>query len=90
MNILVLIRELDKTPLEREIRNAYEHGEVISFCNLIGLKYQFEGYGYVEEFSIPENTEINLKEVLKVTLKAKEIKAPIKEEVEEQEDEDTN
>lgn len=64
--------------------------EVISFCNLIGLKYQFDGYGYVEEFSIPENTEINLKEVLKVTLKAKEIKAPIKEEVEEQEDDDTN
>jgi len=64
--------------------------EVISFCNLIGLKYQFEGYGYVEEFSIPENSEINLKETLKVTLKAKELKVPLKEEVEEQENEDTN
>ena len=33
MNVLVLIRELDKTPLEREVRNGYAHGEVITFYN---------------------------------------------------------
>ena len=42
MNILVLIKELDKSPLEREVRNGYVHGDVITFynetdfeCNLI-------------------------------------------------------
>lgn len=33
MNILVLIRELDKTPLEREVRNGNAHGEIITFYN---------------------------------------------------------
>lgn len=33
MNILVLIRELDQTPLEREVRNGYVYGDVISFYN---------------------------------------------------------
>ena len=33
MNILVLIRELDKTPLQRQVRNGLAHGEVITFYN---------------------------------------------------------
>ena len=33
MNVLVLIRELDKTPLEREVRTGRAHGEIITFYN---------------------------------------------------------
>ena len=33
MNVLVLIRELDKTPLAREVRSGYAHGEIITFYN---------------------------------------------------------
>lgn len=33
MNILVLIRKLDQTPLEREIRNGDAHGDIITFYN---------------------------------------------------------
>ena len=33
MNILVLIRELDKTSLQRQVRNGLAHGEVITFYN---------------------------------------------------------
>ena len=33
MNILVLIRELDQTPLEREVRSGYVYGDIITFYN---------------------------------------------------------
>ena len=33
MNVLVLIKKLNQTPLEREIRNGNAHGDVISFYN---------------------------------------------------------
>ncbi len=33
MNILVLIKELDQTPLEREVRNADDYGDIITFYN---------------------------------------------------------
>ena len=39
MNVLVLIRELDATPLQREVRNAYAEGEVIIFCNETDNQY---------------------------------------------------
>ena len=39
MNILVLIRELDKTPLQRQVRNGLAHGEVITFYNETGDEY---------------------------------------------------
>ena len=48
--------------------------EVISFCNLIGLDYEYEGYGYVKEFNIAIGTEIDLNSTLKVTLEAKKTK----------------
>ncbi len=47
--------------------------EVISFCNLIGLNYEYEGYGYVKEFSIPVSSEITKGVTLKVTLEAKNL-----------------
>lgn len=65
--------------------------EVISFCNLIGLDYEYEGYGYVKDFSIAVDSEIDLNSVLKVTLEAKEIKEIEKiETTEEEVDENTD
>lgn len=39
MNVLVLIRELDQTVLEREIRNGDVHGDIITFYNETGSNY---------------------------------------------------
>ena len=33
MNVLVLIKKLDETPLEREVRAGGTHGEIITFYN---------------------------------------------------------
>lgn len=33
MNVLVLIKKLDATPLEREVRTGGSHGEIITFYN---------------------------------------------------------
>ena len=33
MNVLVLIKRLDLTPLEREVRTGGTHGEIITFYN---------------------------------------------------------
>lgn len=44
--------------------------EVISFCNLLGIEYEYEGYGYVKEFNIEVNSEIDKNTKLKVILKA--------------------
>ncbi len=42
--------------------------EVISFCNLIGLKYNFTGFGRVKEYSIAKDTIIDLNSTLEVSL----------------------
>ncbi|MDO4962672.1 MAG: penicillin-binding protein [bacterium] len=42
--------------------------DVINFCNLIGLQYSFEGYGYVTSQSIIEGSSIDLKSILNITL----------------------
>ena len=39
MNILVLIRKLDATPLDREIRNGDAHGDIITFYNESDFEY---------------------------------------------------
>ena len=39
MNILVLIRELDQTTLEREVRNGNAYGDIISFYNETDYEY---------------------------------------------------
>ena len=39
MNILVLIRELDQTPLEREVRNGVAHGDILTFYNETDNEY---------------------------------------------------
>ncbi len=42
--------------------------EVLSFCNMIGLKYTFSNMGVVNEFSIPPGDKIDLTKTLNVTL----------------------
>lgn len=47
---------------------GWSSSEVISFCNLIGLKYQFTGYGRVSEYSFTKGSVIDLTKTLEITL----------------------
>ena len=47
---------------------GWSSSEVMNFCNLIGLKYKFNGYGTVKEFNIEKDTIIDLSKTLEVTL----------------------
>lgn len=47
---------------------GWSSSEVMSFCNLIGLKYTFSGYGTVSQTSVNENELIDLSKTLEVTL----------------------
>ena len=38
---------------------GWSSSEVVDFCNLVGLKYELSGYGYVSESSIPAGTIID-------------------------------
>ena len=49
----------------------WSRSDVSIFANFIGLKTSFEGYGYVKEYSIKKDTEINIKDTLKVVLENK-------------------
>lgn len=49
--------------------NGYSRSEVKKVLNLLNIKYNFEGYGYVYEQSIPAGTKIN--KDTEVTLKLK-------------------
>ena len=46
----------------------WSSNEVITFCNLIGLKYKINGYGLVSSYSIATNSLIDLNSTLEVTL----------------------
>ncbi len=46
----------------------WSSSEVMSFCNLIGLKYTFKGYGTVLSTNVSPNTKININSTLEVTL----------------------
>ena len=48
---------------------GYSSKDIIAFCNMIGLKYELNGYGYVESTSVPEGTVINPEDVLYINLK---------------------
>ncbi len=49
---------------------GWSSSEVLNFCNLLGLKVKFEGFGVVDSFNFKVNTKINLSKTLEVTLKA--------------------
>lgn len=47
---------------------GWSSSEVMNFCNLIGLKYTFNGFGTVSEFNLPIGEIIDLTKTLEVTL----------------------
>lgn len=49
---------------------GWSSSEVMSFCNLIGLKYTFSGYGVVKEFNLTAGEVIDLTKTLEITLEA--------------------
>lgn len=44
---------------------GWSSSEFVDFCNLIGVKYEIDGYGYVVSTSIAAGTQINLDEIIK-------------------------
>lgn len=48
---------------------SWSSSEVMNFCNLIGLKYKFSGYGTVSNFNILEGSIIDKNKILEVNLK---------------------
>ena len=49
---------------------GWSSSEVMNFCNLIGLKYTFSGYGVVKEFNLTAGEVIDLTKTLEITLEA--------------------
>lgn len=47
---------------------GWSSSEVMSYCNLIGLKYKFSGYGRVTETNFTKDSVIDKSKVLEVTL----------------------
>ncbi len=47
---------------------GWSSSEVMSFCNLIGLKFKFTGYGVVKSFNLPVGEMIDLSKTLEITL----------------------
>lgn len=47
----------------------YSSKDAIELCNLLGLKYTLDGYGYVESTSIPVGTQIVKGDSITITLK---------------------
>ena len=50
---------------------SWSENEVVTFCNLIGLKYNISGYGEVVSYSIPSGTIIDSSLVLNIILENK-------------------
>ena len=50
---------------------GWSRSEVNTFCNLIGLKVEYSGYGYAKTYSIKKGVKIDLKDTLEVTLESK-------------------
>lgn len=46
----------------------WSSSDILSFCKLIGLSYEIEGYGKVKETSIPEGSEIDLNNKITIYL----------------------
>lgn len=50
---------------------GWSRKEIIEFCNILGIGYEFEGYGYASSQSIEVGSKINESDILKVSLKNK-------------------
>ncbi len=51
--------------------NGWSRNDVLSFTKLINLNTTFSGFGYVKEYSLKKNSEIDLTQTLEVTLEPK-------------------
>lgn len=49
---------------------GWSSAEVIDFCNIVGIKYNLDGYGYVSAYSIPAGTVLTNDQVLSVALQS--------------------
>lgn len=58
----------DNTEFTMPDITGWSSNEVMNFCNLIGLKYTFSGYGVVKEFNLTAGEIIDLTKTLEVTL----------------------
>lgn len=56
---------------------GWSRADVISLCNFINLKYTVEGYGYVQNASIPSGTLLSDESILNVNLVKKDNENPI-------------
>lgn len=48
---------------------GWSSAEFIDFCNIVGVKYELEGYGYVQDVNIPVGAILNDDITIKSTLK---------------------
>lgn len=58
----------DGTEFTMPDMTGWSSSEVMNFCNLIGLKFSFTGYGVVKEFNLPVGEVIDLTKTLEITL----------------------
>lgn len=58
----------DSTEFVMSDITGWSSSEVMSFCNLVGLKFNFTGYGVVQEFNLPVGEILDLTKTLEVTL----------------------
>ena len=47
---------------------GWSSSEVMSFCNLIGLKYKLNGFGIVKDYNIEKDSIIDLNKILEINL----------------------
>lgn len=59
----------DSTDIVMPDITGWSSSEVMNFCNLVGLKYNFTGFGVVAEFNILKDEVIDFTKTLEVTLK---------------------
>lgn len=60
---------------------GYSSKDIIEFCNIIGLKYTLNGYGYVDSTSIPEGTTIVKGDIITINLSNIKPESLVEEEV---------
>ena len=48
---------------------GYSSKDIIQLCNLLGLKYTLNGYGYVDSTSIPTGTQVTKGDTISINLK---------------------
>lgn len=67
---------------------GWSSAEFIDFCNLVGVKYELEGYGYIESTNVAKDTPLTKDTIIHATLKNIEPLSLVTEEPENDEDKD--